>query len=1148
VRSLNRAVFIIILIAANIAVLAQTQRSAAGGILQGIVQSGGTPLPGVTITATNSVTNEKIYTSTDLNGQYQLKLPAAGKYNVEAAMSAFAPVAKQADVADASNAVRLDFDLTLGSRTQQASAQPRLTIGARGRGAQTLQVQQTSTPNTPQENQPEELTAQLPNEVQVPGFGQDAATESVAVLGNTAETTFGNNFNFDREQIQQFIDQQFGVASPGGRGDFNGQGGQGGPGGPGGPEGQAGSAGAGPGGFGGRGGGGGQRGGGARGGGGGGGARGFAFGRGGRGFGATRPRGNFSYQMADSGLDAAPYSLTGQQLTKTPYTQNNFSASIGGPLVIPHVVKSTTTSYTVTYNGSRNHNPNDWFSTVPTLAERSGDFSQSTMRNGIDAGKAVQIFDPITHAPIANNAVPSTMLDPAAVGLLKFIPEPNLPGNVQNFHYTTATTNNSDTLNVRLNHTFGNNQQLQGRGRGGFAGGQRGGGGRGGGGRGGRGSNINFGFQLQSQRSVTANPFPSVGGHGDNKGANIIFGYVRQFGRINNSFNVNYNRNNRTGTNLYAFEQDIAGILGISGVSRNPFDWGIPNLSFTNFTGLNDIRSSEALNQGIRLSDGLNWNRGRHNLRFGVNAQLTRNNTHSTQNSRGSFTFTGARTAAIGPNGAPMQGTGYDFADFLLGLPQQTTLQYGDLTYKFRGSSWDVYIQDDWRFRGNLTVNLGLRYDYASPYTEANNKIVNIDVAPGFTAAVAVLPGSTGGLSGIVFPKSLVKPDRNNVAPRVGIAYRMKDRTVIRAGYGITYNGAAYAQIASQLANQPPFSIAQTNINALSLPLTLTNGFPPVSTAVTNNYGIDPNYTIGYAQQWNLDVQRDLRKIGVQMNLDYTGTKGTRLDIIEAPNRTATGLRIPNVQPFNWETSDANSVMHSAAIRLNRRLGRGVSFGGTYQFSKSIDNASNVSGGGGGGTLAQDAFNLRAERGLSNFDQPHRLNINYNFELPFGTNKPFFAEASPLKTLFGDWQFNGSWGIASGTPLTARVLGSYTDVNRGSNGSLRANATGLTTDIDNPDVAQWFNTAAFTLPPAGQFGNVGRNTLRGPTQITTTLTMQKTFVFADGRSFNISARSSNFLNMPQFRGVDTMVNSPSFGRITSVGPMRRITINARYNF
>jgi trimeric autotransporter adhesin len=1129
-----------LLILANIVVIAQTQKPPAGGVIQGIVQSGNAPIPGATVTATGSAGKEKITTSTDPNGQYQLRVPA-GAYTVDAAMAAFAPISKSLEIKDPSIPSRLDFDLTLASRSQQA-APPKPAVGFRGRGSQQLEVEQTAEAEEPaSEPQPEQITAQVQPDLATPGLAADAPTESVAVLGNTAETTFGNNFNFDRQQIQQFIDAQFGLP-PVQAGGVPGQ--------PGADAGQAGVPG-GQGGFFGRGGGGG----GGRGGGGSGGrGGGFGLGRGGRGFAATGPRGNLSYQLSDSAFDAAPYAICATppcNITKPRYMQNQFTATVGGPLVIPHVVKTTNTNYNVSYNGSRSQNPADFFSTVPTLAERAGDFSQTTIRNGANAGNPVQIFDPVTHLPLQNNAMPQFMLNPASLGLLKFIPEPNLPGSIQNFHFFTAATNDSDSINLRLNHTFASLQQQQTRGRrnGAPRVGGGGGGGRRGAGAGGfrRGSNINFGLNWTSSNGAVSSPFPSVGGSNTRSGLQATLGYIRPIGGTNNSINVQYNRNRTTGTNLYAFHRDVEGFLGITGVSANPFDWGLPNLSFTNFSGLNDTRAAFRRDQTIQFSDGMIYTHNRHNFRWGGDFRISQAEMHSSQNSRGTFTFTGLRTAALA-NGIPVQNTGYDFADFLLGLPQQTALQLGALTYNFRGNSWDAFIQDDWRIRGNLTIQYGLRYDYASPYTERDNQLVNLDVAPGFAAAVPVLPGQTGPYHGS-FPEGLVKPDRNNFSPRLGLAWRLTNRTTIRAGYGVTYNGSAYSTIATQMANQPPFSQTQTNIYSAVLPLSLQNGFP-VSTAaaVTNNYGIDPNYRIGYAQTWNLDLQRDLRKLGLVLNLDYTGTKGTRLDIIEAPNRTATGLRIPGVQPFNWEASEGNSILHSGAVRLNRRLGRGVSFGGTYQFSKSIDNASTVSGAGGQGVVAQDAFDLRAERGPSAFDIRHRAAINYNVELPFGTNKLFLAKDSVFKTFFGDWLLNGNWAISSGSPLTVHVLGSYTDVNRGSNGSLRAQATGLPAALDHPTIAEWFDTAAFTLPPAGQFGDVGRNTIRGPGQVVGNLAINKTFTFWDGRSFDVRIQSTNFLNMPIFRGVDTNVNSPTFGKITSAGQMRRIQLFARFNF
>ena len=177
-----------------------------------------------------------------------------------------------------------------------------------------------------------------------------------------------------------------------------------------------------------------------------------------------------------------------------------------------------------------------------------------------------------------------------------------------------------------------------------------------------------------------------------------------------------------------------------------------------------------------------------------------------------------------------MADTGYDFADFLLGYPQQTSLQSGANSYNFRASAFDFFVQDDWRFRPNLSFNLGLRYEYNGPYTEANNRVANLDVAPGFTAAARVLPGQAGPFNG-AFPASLVRPDHNNFAPRAGIAWKPQKQTVIRTGYGINYNLAQYGVMIQNFAFQPPFAVAETNSERQRprgrQPALAHNRFPP---------------------------------------------------------------------------------------------------------------------------------------------------------------------------------------------------------------------------------------------------------------------------------------------------------------------------------
>src|SRR5207245_26200 len=279
---------------------------------------------------------------------------------------------------------------------------------------------------------------------------------------------------------------------------------------------------------------------------------------------------------------------------------------------------------------------------------------------------------------------------------------------------------------------------------------------------------------------------PSLAEAINTQGLNASGGWPYVKGRITHSFRVIYNHKHVSTTNLYSNALDVSGPggVGINGISNDPFDWGLPGISFTSFGGLNDPTARRELDQTYSISETVSWNRGKHNWRFGGDYRRILQSFRSARNAEGGFVFTGFATsqyAAGGTASCPgtqqcqLADTGYDFADFLLGFPQQTSLQSGTSSYDFRANAFDFFVQDDWRLRSNLSFNLGLRYEYNGPYTEAQNHIANLDVAPSFTAAAPVLSGQAG------FPASLVRPDRNNFAPRVGIAWKPRKQTVVRA-------------------------------------------------------------------------------------------------------------------------------------------------------------------------------------------------------------------------------------------------------------------------------------------------------------------------------------------------------------------------------
>jgi hypothetical protein len=1096
----GNGIVILLLLAASS--LAQDTPPSQNLSISGAVKSGSSLIPGATVTARNSSTGEKTATTTDINGAYTLAVSGSGKYEIRVEMPAFTPGTREVVLEGAAG--RADVELTLLSRTQQAArAQQRPVTARANRGFQSLSVMQGMAAAETSSNGTDQI---VPSGMPVPGVAADAATESVSFSGNTSGIGM---FGMSTDELDQRMREG---REQGGFG--------GGPGGPGvGGPGMSAPGGGGPG-------GGGLPGGGFGGFGGGGGRGGpMVLGRGGR-FDINRPHGSAYYSVADSALDSAPYPLTDSPVDKAAYMRQRFGASLGGPLNIPGIYKGgSKTFFFVNYNGSRGNSPYTAFSTVPTLAERGGDFSA--------VGK--QLINPGNGQPIPGNNFQNAGLtiDPIAQGLLQYIPLPNVTPtstNSQNFRFVTSTLNDSDDLNVRVIQALGAASNGRQRGR-----------------RGPR-NNLNVGFHYHSASANVTNPFPSVGGNINTRSFDVPIGYTRTFGKLINNARMDFNRSRIRSQNLYAFDQDITGTLGITGVSTNPFDWGLPNLSFTNFGSLNDTNPQLLRNQTWTFSDNMIYNHGKHTWRWGGDFRRIQINTETDSNARGTFTFTGVTS-------------GYDFADFLLGLPQLTSVQFGNNNYHFRGNSWDLYVQDEWKVRGNLTLNLGVRYEYISPFSELNDHIVNLDLPVGFTSPpVPVQVGQSGPHNGQL-PVTLVRPDRNNVAPRLGLAWKPLRNTVVRAGYGINYNTAAYQSIVQNMAFQPPFSITATNTQSATTQLTLQNGFPPVAPgSITNNFGVDPNYRLGYVQIWNVDVQQQIRPTLI-VNFDYTGTKGTRLDILEAPNRAATGVLFPGVQPFYWEDSVGDSTAHAGSIRVRKRLQGGVSIGGRYTFSKSLDNASTIGSGeplvaqGGGRTalsgttnVAQNAFDLEAERGLSSFDQRHQFTADYLWELPFGHDRRWLTGNSPLRAIFGDWNWSGDWTISSGLPSTPRILGDPADVSRGTNGTIRADAVpGQVVSLPDPSVGEWFNTAAF-VQPVGAFGDARRNSIEGPGQRLFDMSFTKIFPLSESRFLEFRAQFSNIFNTPQFSTIDTIVNSPTYGRVISVGAMRSLLLTARFRF
>jgi hypothetical protein len=431
---------------------------------------------------------------------------------------------------------------------------------------------------------------------------------------------------------------------------------------------------------------------------------------------------------------------------------------------------------------------------------------------------------------------------------------------------------------------------------------------------------------------------------------------------------------------------------------------------------------------------------------------------------------------------------------------------------------------------------------------------VNLDHNADFAAVEAVQPGQTGTYSG-VFPRSLVRPDRDMFSPRLGFAYRpptsflpaVFKQMVIRGGYGINFNTTQYATIASQMAFQPPFAVTQTNIVGEEGcgTLTLTSAFGCSTAPVQNNYSVNKDYRLGHVQVWNLDIQKTLG-LGVVMNIGYNGAKSGELDIVRAPNRTATGLLNANAQAFEYEDSPGYSRYQGLSVNVRKRLQKGISVQATYLYGHSIDDASSI--GGSAVTVAQNPNDLNAEEGNSSFDIRQQVSGNWVFELPFGPNRAFLAAGGFWSKALDGFSISGTYAFQSGSYYTPNYTGTVEETATGVPSSLRPDRNFGVPIKGAGTVFDWFNTAAFTAPATGEFGTASRNSIEGPGVVSVNSSLSRTMQLGSTRTFEMRMTANNVFNTVQYSGINTTLNSPTFGQVTSVASMRTLTFIARYRF
>jgi hypothetical protein len=816
------------------------------------------------------------------------------------------------------------------------------------------------------------------------------------------------------------------------------------------------------------------------------------------------------------------FDLPGQP---TPaFRENQFGGALGGPIVKNH------TFFFANYDGQRTRKSlSDLFS-VPTMAERSGNF----------AGVA-SLLNPATHQPIPGGNIgndPTLRLDPAAVALLGKLPPPT-PGltGQNNLLSVQEQTYDNNQYNLRLDHRFSDRDSSFLR------------------------ASIFDANELDPFGSSVLNEalLPSFGRTLRTHSVNLAAAETHTFSpNVINEFRFGWLRvsggqGDPNAGNPFAFEH------GLQGATTNPADAGYPQISLSNaFSTIGSAAGfASRIDRDFEFVDNVLIHDGNHSLQFGAYVFHLDFNPSFPNDARGIYTYSGSYS-------------GNPLADFLLGYPSQAQVGVGTGAENARTTWAHFYAEDGWQIRPSLKVNAGLRYEYNTNLVARANQTSNIDVsAPGGPAFVvagnaANLPTAAAGLASLSplpivsassagWNDSLLTPRYLRFSPRLGLAWRVPGsrEMVVRAGFGIYTNQAAYS-ILQNLAENMPFFLVKTVGNSSATPtLTTENILAQNPTGAIGANGVNHDYRIEYNEVWNLTVQRAITP-NTTVEAEYVGSRTVHADSSTAVNIPLPGpggvqarRPYPALAAFTAIRWDGWATFNGFTLKVTRRLRSGLSFDADYTLSKSIDDASDTGTTNAEFNLPQNIYDVGLEKAPSSFDHRHRFSANAVYDLPIARGSKGW-----LHHMLGDWRASGILVIQSGAPFTVNLSSASDVANIGLIGGNNVERPNLAADPNSgpKTPAEWFNTAAFTLPAQYTFGNAGRNIVIGPGLGNLDLSLQKEWALRENQAIQFRFDTFNALNHPNFNLPGRIFGASDFGVVTSAQDARELQFALRLTF